>query len=77
MQISLQKIRAARLRGDFSYEQPYHQAEYTPYPQSEIPDEETTIYLSELIEKYCIKKIKTVHGSSAPFPTTRTELRAC
>lgn len=58
MQISLQKIRAARLRGDFSYEQPYHQAEYIPYPQIEMPVEETTIYLSELIEKYCIIKIK-------------------
>ncbi|MFT4300402.1 MAG: site-specific integrase [Desulfovibrio sp.] len=58
MQISLEKIRAARLRGDFSYEQPYHQAEYTLYPQIEMPAEETALYLSELIEKYCIIKIK-------------------
>ena len=57
MQISLEKIRAARLKGDFSYEQPYHQAEYTPYPQIEMPAEEATPYLSELIEKYCIIKI--------------------
>ena len=58
MQISLQKILAARLKGDFSYEQPYHQAEYTPFPRIEMPTEETTLYLSKLIERYCIIKIK-------------------
>lgn len=58
MKISLQKIRAARLRGDFSYEQPYHQAEYTPYPQENIPKKENAINLSDLIERYCTIKIK-------------------
>lgn len=58
MQISLQKIRAARLRGDFSYEQPYHQAEYTPYQQSLSPAEEKYLNLDELIDRYCVIKVK-------------------
>jgi len=58
MQISLQKIRAARLRGDFSYEQPYHQAEYIHYQQSISKIEEKYLNLDELINLYHVIKVK-------------------
>lgn len=66
MNASLARIRAARLKGDFSYEQPFYQSEYTPYPSAEITTQRQVrqnakpdkLLLSELIETYCETKIK-------------------
>lgn len=66
MKTSLARIRAARLKGDFSYEQPFYQAEYTPYPCAEMTTQQEVrqntkpgkLLLSGLIEIYCETKIK-------------------
>lgn len=66
MQSNLARIRAARLKGNFSYEQPFYQAEHTSYPRTEIANpqeiskklEVKELFLSKLIETYCETKIK-------------------
>lgn len=66
MKSNLARIRAARLKGNFSYEQPFYQAEHTSYPRTEIANpqeisknlEVKKLFLSKLIETYCETKIK-------------------
>ena len=66
MKTSLARIRAARLKGDFSYEQPFYQAEYTPYPCAQITTQQEIsknaevkkLFLRKLIEIYCETKLK-------------------
>jgi len=66
MQVNLAKTRAARLRGDFSFEQAFYRSEKTPYQgnivTSVVSETEqhisSSILLSELIEKFCETKFK-------------------
>ena len=64
MQINLSKVRAARLRGDFAFEQTFYRSERVPYHEkssasmSSDPNSEKSILLSSLIEQFCDTKIK-------------------
>jgi len=59
----LNRVIAARLRGDYAFEQPFYAAESVPYPRivlerplkASIPtvQPEYTLLLSELIDRYC------------------------
>lgn len=66
MQVNLAKTRAARLRGDFSFEQSFYRAERVPYqgntPLSVMtapePQSNRSILLSDLIDQFCETKFK-------------------